>query len=203
MKTRLALALAGLLWAVGALANTVQFDVTVPGSGTPFDFDSDGTNNWPLVRLWDGATKMVINPNGQATVNNSQPVVLPAAQVTPDPCTMQPKITAAFSSTAGEFQIVAPAAVTQVYICAISYIPTAATSISIVGGLAPNCTTGSPLAIKGSITAANGPDIPAGQDGGQGVGAATVLSTTTSGHGVCILQSGTTKIAGAVTYVQQ
>jgi hypothetical protein len=55
---KITLALAALLLGVsGALSATVQFNVTVPGSGTPFDFDSDGTNNWPLVRYGMAPTR--------------------------------------------------------------------------------------------------------------------------------------------------
>ncbi len=45
-------------------------------------------------------------------------------------------------------------------------------------------------------------DIGANQGFQAGDGGATVMSTTTAGHGVCILQSGTTKIAGTMEYVQ-
>ena len=217
MKPRFFLALTAFLFAADASAATVQLNATVPSSGTPFDFDSDGTNNWPLVRCWDGTTKCTLNSsdgglvvhvananaNGQQSANNSSPVVLPPTQVTTDPCALNTKINVPLSTTAGRYQIVAPVALKRVYICSIVIKSTAADSISLVGGLGSSCTTGSPLAIVGSTTPANGVDVGALDGWSQGNGGGTIYSTTTAGHGVCLVQSGTTKIAGALTYVQQ
>ena len=36
-----------------------------------------------------------------------------------------------------------------------------------------------------------------------GNGGATVVRTTTGGHGLCLIQSGTTALAGNISYVQQ
>jgi hypothetical protein len=206
MKTRLLLALAALLfWASGAFAQT-QLNVTVPGSGTGFDFDSATVSTppyWPLVRLWDGTNKMVVNPNGQATLSGGQPVTLPAVQVTADLCTLLRKTTVAISTSSAVTQLVAPISLNQVYICSILVKNSAATSVSLIGGLGSTCATGTPLALAGSTTLANGIPLGALGDGfAPANGGATVMSTTTSGHGVCLEQSGTALLAGYVSYVQ-
>jgi hypothetical protein len=179
---------------------------------------------WPLMEIYDAAGNQATvnasdhgltvhqansNPNGQNSVANSQPVVPPLATYSQDPCYLHGDIvgtatkqSVAFSSSAAAFTLVAPVALNQVYICFITLVSTAADSISLVGGLAPNCTTGTPLAMAGSLTAANGMDIAANQGWVAGSGLGTVYSTATSGHGVCILQSGATKIAGSIVYVQ-
>lgn len=206
MKKVIALAFLASLVSGGAFAQaTTSLNVTVPGSGTGFDFDSAVSSTapyWPLVRLWDGTNKMAINPNGQATAGNSQPVVLPQTQVTQDPCALQTKTPFNVSSTSAEFVLVSPAAVKQVYICSLFIQPSATDTISIVGGLAPTCTTGTPIAIIGSTTAANGADFLASSGLNLGNGAGTIYSTTTSGHGVCLLHTGTGKVVASGTFVQ-
>lgn len=209
MKKLFAITSAAILFASSALGSTVQLNVTVPGSGTPFDFDSDGTNNWPLVRLWDGTTKMTVNANGQASAANSTPVTLPITQYSADPCTMHgdiigtaTKSSVAISTTAGTTQLVGPLSLNQVYICSIFIQPSAAATVSIVGGLGGACTTGTPAAIAGSTTLANGIALTTSNGFIAGNGGATVMSTTTSGHGVCLEQVGTAQLSGYMTYVQ-
>lgn len=190
--------------AASASVTVIQKNVQVPTTGTlaPFNFATDGTNSWGLSQLYDGTNLGVINQNGAASENNSAPVVVSHTEITADLCTLIRKTTVAFSSSSAEFQLVAPVSLNQVYICAITLISTAADAISIVGGLGSTCATGTPLAIVGSTTAASGMDIAANQGWQAGDGGATAYSTTTSGHGVCVLQSGTTKIAGSISYVQ-
>lgn len=203
------LSLLSLILALGVSPARSNFDITT-GSGThvfAIDAANQGSSlcaatatECPATVLIDKTgTPAVILPPGAASENNSTPVVVSHTEITADPCSLLKKTTLAFSSTAAEFVIVPPVAITQVYICHITVAMTASVSLSLVGGLAPNCTTGTPLAIAGSTTAANGMDIPPFAPGD---GAATIYSTTTSGHGVCILQSGTTKIAGTVSFVQ-
>ena len=142
------------------------------------------------------------NSNGQASSANSQPVVLPSTQVANDLCTLQRKTNVAISTTAATVQLVAPVSLNQVYICSIVIISTSNDTINIIGGLGATCATGTPVAIAGSTTTASGMDITATQGFVAGNGGASVMQTTTAGHGVCLTQTGTTKLAGSMTYVQ-
>jgi hypothetical protein len=55
----------------------------------------------------------------------------------------------------------------------------------------------------GSTTAANGMALAANAGWAVGSGSGTIYRTITAGHGVCVLQSGTTLVAGGGTFVQQ
>lgn len=143
------------------------------------------------------------NANGQATAANSSPVVLPAAQVTADPCSLNTKVNFTISTTAGTLQLVAPSGSTQVYICSLFTVGATASIQNIVGGTGSTCTTGTPVAIAGSTTAANGMSFAANGGFTFGNGGGTILRTTTAGHGVCLIQSATAQISGGGTYVQQ
>lgn len=143
------------------------------------------------------------NANGQATAANSSPVVLPAAQVTADPCSLGAKINFSFGAATGTIQIVAPSGSTQVYICSIVTVGAAASVQSLVGGTGASCATGTPVAALGSTTAANGMSFAANGGMTFGSGGATAFRTTTAGHGMCIVQSGTVALAGGGTFVQQ
>jgi hypothetical protein len=188
-----------------ATVTIVQKPVALPGGGTtPFDFANDGTNSWYLFGLFDGNTTATFNPNGQASANNSQPVVLPAAQVGQDPCSLNRKTTVAISFTAANIQPVPPVVLQQVFICAIFLKPSGVDTISIIGGLGPACATGTPVALTGSVTPSAGVDMSGLGDGwARGDGSATVEGTITPGHGVCITHTGTGKVAGSLEYVQQ
>lgn len=143
------------------------------------------------------------NANGQATAANSSPVVLPAAQVTTDPCSLNSKINFTISTASGTLQIVAPSGSTQVYICSLVTVGATASIQNLVSGTGATCTTGTPVAIAGSTTAANGMSFAANGGFAFGNGGGTVLRTTTAGHGVCLIQSATAQISGGGTYVQQ
>ena len=143
------------------------------------------------------------NPNGQATAANSSPVVLPAAQVTADPCTLGTKTNFTIATSSGTVQLVAPSGSTQVYICSLFSIGATASIQNLVGGTGASCTTGTPVAMAGSTTAASGMSFAANGGFTFGNGGGTVLRTTTAGHGVCLIQSATAAIAGGGTYVQQ
>lgn len=143
------------------------------------------------------------NPNGQATAANSSPTVLPAAQVTADPCTLGTKTNFTIATSSGTVQLVAPSGSTQVYICSLFTIGATASIQNIVGGTGASCTTGTPIAIAGSTTAASGMSFAVNGGFTFGNGGGTILRTTTAGHGVCLIQSATAAIAGGGTFVQQ
>ena len=169
------------------------------GTGTFTTYGTAPTGNWPGVNAFVTNT----NANGQATAANSSPVVLPAAQVTADPCTLGTKQNFTIATSSGTLQLVAPSGSTQVYICSLFTIGATASIQNIVGGTGATCTTGTPVAIAGSTTAANGMSFAANGGFTFGNGGGTVLRTTTAGHGVCLIQSATAALAGGGTYVQQ
>jgi hypothetical protein len=140
---------------------------------------------------------------GAQRVTVSQDATTVAGAAPNDPCMFVAKTPFAFSSSTGEFQLVAPSGSLHVYICSITLTSTAADSISLVGGTGATCTTGTPAAILGSTTAANGMALAANAGWAVGSGSGTIYRTITAGHGVCVLQSGTTLVAGGGTFVQQ
>jgi hypothetical protein len=120
-----------------------------------------------------------------------------------DPCTQATKTNIAIATAVGTTQVVAPSGSAQVYVCSFSLVAAAAAVVNLVGGTGATCTTGTPVAAIGSTTAASGMSLAANGGLTFGNGGATAARTTTAGHGLCLIQSGTTALAGNVTYVQQ
>ncbi len=119
-----------------------------------------------------------------------------------DPCTQKTKSNAAFTtSSGGPVSIVALSGSTVVYICSISAIADTAIKLSFIGGTGGSCASAQ-AAIWGSTTAANGMSLVANGGFTQGSGNGSV-GLTAAGHAFCLLQSGTSLIAGNITYVQQ
>lgn len=119
-----------------------------------------------------------------------------------DPCTQKTKTNAAFTtSSAGPVSIVALSGSTVIYICSISVIADTATKVSFISGTGGSCASAQ-AAVWGSTTAANGMSLPDTGGFTQGSGNGTV-GVTTAAHAFCSLQSGTSLIAGNITYVQQ
>ena len=97
------------------------------------------------------------NVNGQATMNNSQPVVLPIVQVPYDKCTLLQKSQFTFTSSATAITTLLPnstgGAGTIINICSMFVRPTLATVFSLVEGTGTNCPTATVAVLGGS----NGP----------------------------------------------
>ena len=121
----------------------------------------------------------------------------------PDPCFATAKTNVAIATSSGTFQAVAPSGSTQVYVCSFSVIAGTAAVVNLVGGTGATCTTGTPLAAMGSTTPSGGMSLAANGGLTFGNGGSTVTRTTTAGHGLCLIQSGTSALAGNITYVQQ
>lgn len=141
------------------------------------------------------------NANGQATAANSSPVVLPAAQVTVDPCSLNNKTNLAVSFTAtASAQLIALSGSTKIYVCSVVLIGSVATNFSLTGGTGTNC--GTPAALIGTTSATNA--IPLAANGGFSLGnGAGTVAVTGAGSELCIVQSGAGNIVGNLTYVQQ
>jgi hypothetical protein len=127
----------------------------------------------------------------------------PISVSTSDPCTSATKTNVAIATSSGNTQLVAGSSGKKIYICSAHVIAAAAAVINVIEGTGAACTTANEAAIWGSTTAASGESYAAngGMTYGDGVG--TVGVTATAANGVCLLQSGTTAIAGNITYVQQ
>ena len=140
---------------------------------------------------------------GSAVSASSNPVVLATDQTAADACMFVNKTNVAIATSSGTVQLVAPSGSTQVYVCSFSLIAAAAAVVNLVGGTGASCTTGTPVAALGSTTAASGLSLAANGGLTFGNGGNTVARTTTAGHGLCLIQSGTTALAGNITYVQK
>jgi hypothetical protein len=159
----------------------------------------------PTTGNYIGVNAFVTNATalGQAAMAASSPVVLANNQTVPDACMFAAKTNIAISTASGTTQLVAPSGSTQVYVCSIVTVGATASVQNLVGGTGATCTTGTPAAIIGSTTAANGMSFAANGGFAYGNGEGVVASTTTAGHGLCLIQSGTAQISGNAMIVQK
>jgi hypothetical protein len=119
-----------------------------------------------------------------------------------DPCTQKTKSNAAFTtSSSGPVSIVALSGSTVIYICSISAVVDTATKLNFIDGTGGSCASAQ-HAIWGSTTAASGLSLPDNGGFTQGSGNGSV-GVTTAASAFCLLQSGTSLVAGNITYVQQ
>ena len=163
------------------------------------------------------------NPNGQATMSNSSPVVIASNQSAlpvsvasgqiasgaiaagasaGDPCMFGTKSNLAISTNATSLtQIIAASGSTKIYICSISLIAAGATAFNLNTGTGTNCGT-STAALIGSTTAGNGMSFAA--NGGLTLGSGSgVIAVTAASSELCTLQSNAVYMSGNLTYVQQ
>lgn len=182
------------------ITNKSQFTQLTDGTNAAATYTGYGTaptGNVPGVNAFVTNT----NANGQATAANSSPVVLPAAQVTADPCSLGAKTNLPISfQTTSITQQIALSGSTKIYVCSLSLIASAATVFSITGGTGTNC--GTPAALIGTTSATHGLSLAANGGLTLGNGAGTV-AVTGAGSELCIVQSGAGDLVGNLTYVQQ
>ncbi len=213
---RLTVNINGTVTITGTVAATQSGTWNVTNAGT-FTTQVNGFTSWaggtlgamanygtsPGAVLVPGVNAFVTNSNanGQATAANSSPVVLPAAQVTADPCTLGTKTNLPISyQTTSITQQIALSGSTKIYVCSLSLIASAATVFSVTGGTGTNC--GTPAALIGTTSASNGLSRAANGGLTLGNGAGTV-AVTGAGSELCLVQSGAGNISGNLTYVQQ
>ena len=139
----------------------------------------------------------------QLQVDASKNLKVTVANASTDPCT-NTKTNFAIATTATTLQMVAPSGSTQIYVCSLSLIVGGATAVNVIGGTGATCTTGTPVAAIGTTTPTTlGMSLPANGGLTFGGGLGTVTRTTTAGHGLCLVQSGSAQLSGNITYVQQ
>lgn len=206
---KIAIALMAFLCATPSFASVtvIQKNVQVPSSGTltPFSFGNDGTNSWPVMQLWDGTNLGVVNPNGQATVANSAPVVLPAVQVTQSPCALQKSTTVTLTSNAtASTQLIGLVSLNTIYICSILVKNTSATVFNLIEGVGSNCTGGSPApqAVLGSTTPASGLPLAILPDGFNLASPVGIWTTHAPGDALCFTQTVAENVSITISYVQ-
>lgn len=120
-----------------------------------------------------------------------------------DPCQGgQQKQNFTISQTASA-QVITGVPSKKTYICSMLVIAADAENLSLVEGTGTTCGTGG-AAVIGGTTAANGPNLAAngGWSWGSGVSSVAIASGA-AGDNVCLFQSGSGRVAGGGTYVQQ
>ena len=206
-----------------------RFDVTITNTATVnFECSSDGST---YVALWaqrEGATPTLATAT---TVTGSQwraniaacqairarisgwasgtvtvtargvfgpTVILPQLL---DPCQTETKTTTSFSQTSIANIITAVSGKTN-YVCAMSLVAAAAEVVSVVEDDTTACASPT-VALTGSLTAANGQSLAANGGYVLGDGTATVLAGSTSNRYLCVLQNGSNRVSGFITWVQR
>jgi hypothetical protein len=117
-----------------------------------------------------------------------------------DPCLGAAKNTVAISQTASAVLVAKVPG--RLYLCSVLVVGADAENLSLVEGSGTTCGT-STLAIIGGTTAATGPNLAANGGFTLGTGGGAVAITSTPGNDVCLLQSGTGRVAGVLTYAVQ
>lgn len=178
--------------------------ITSWGGGTLGAMANYGTS--PGAVLVPGVNAFVTNSNanGQATAANSSPVVLPAAQVTTDPCSLGTKTNLPISQNGtSSVQLIALSGSTVIYVCSLSLIAAGATTVVLTTGTGTACVTGN-AAVLGDTTAniANGLSLAANGGLTLGNGAGTVAKGAASSE-LCMTLGTNVRMSGNLTYVQQ
>jgi hypothetical protein len=119
-----------------------------------------------------------------------------------DPCTAIAKTSVAISQTANA-KLFSKTSSKKNYICSIMVVGADAENVSLVEGTKTTneCDT-STAAIIGGTTAANGPNMAANGGFALGNGSTTVANGANNNFDVCLYQSGSGRVAGVLTYVQ-
>lgn len=199
-----------LLFSQAAFAGTGTI-VVKDGNGTSQTYDviTDGSGRFgAMVGICDGSALASCATVGTLGTNpGSVPALLTNAYIlngTTDPCASGVGKTTINISQAGTAVIVTGTPAQNIYVCGGLYNVADAESVSLIEGTGSTCSTGTPFALIGSTTAANGMALAANEGISLGTGAATTYyANHTAGDNLCILQSGTGRVAGGITYVSK
>lgn len=184
----------GICDSANGTTNPCTTAVTVKAASTP----AVATDKAIVVDQRPGTATIAGSAPGTQTAPSSNYVAVNSG----DPCFGAAKTTAAFStSSAGPVSIVALSGSTKVYICSITAINDTAIKLSFIDGTGGSCASAQ-HAIWGSTTAASGMSLAATGGFTSGNGGGTV-GVTAAASAFCLLQSGTSLVAGSITYVQQ
>lgn len=195
--------LAFLLAGVSGTALAADGTVAVTaGSGTNMGVTVISGTNYPTAVITDPTTPtqhQAVNSSGQASVQDSTLATLLQA----DPCGGA-KTTLAISQTTST-QIISGTSAKKTYVCSLMLVnaDSVTENVSLISGTASVCASTQAVFI-GATTAAAGIALVTGGGATYGAGVGTVAggSVDTAANNVCLLQSGTGRIAGVITYVQ-
>ena len=181
-----------------AAVNGINAGVASTGSGVPSQAVYMGVNV--------GGNLVGIAPGTAGTPSTQVASVQGETSMTPvlasnDPCTNGIKVSSPISETSPTARaIIAASGSAKIYVCSLALIAGSAGTVSLIEGT--SICTGSPKAVAGSLTAANGMSLAANGGLTLGGGHGTVASTATGGDAVC-LYGFTGTIAGVITAVFQ
>lgn len=183
-------------------STTITGTVAATQSGT-WTVQPGNTANTTAWKVDGSAVTQPVSGTVSITSNSAVNVAqVGGTAVVADPCQAIAKTNVAISQ-ATSTQIISGTSAKKTYICSI-FLQLAATTenVSITAGTGSVCATGA-SAIIGSTTVASGLVIPASGGFTLGNGAATVASGTVNADNICIIQTGSVRISGVLTYVQQ
>lgn len=124
------------------------------------------------------------------------------APIVGDPCQTNAKSYKAISQTTSTDLGIGGVSAKKTYVCHIFVAGADAENLSLVSGTGTVCATGI-ASMVGSTTAANGPNLSANGGFSIGNGGFSVSVSGTNADNVCLLQSGSGRVAGVMSYVAQ
>lgn len=192
-------------WNITNVSGTVSLPTGASTSAKQPALGTAGTASTDVITVQGIAsmTKLLVTPDSVALPANQSVNInqVGGTAVVADPCQAIAKTNVAVSQ-ATSTQIITGTSSKKTYICSIMLVAGAAENIAVTAGTGSVCATGA-SAIIGSTTVANGLVLAANGGFSHGSGVATVASGTVNADNVCILQSGSVRVSGVITYVQQ
>lgn len=199
-----------LIFVVVAIALAQQPVLTKVGSVVKIDQTTPGTTNGVQVNaaLPAGTNVIghVIADSGSTTVvtGTTDVNVKQVQGATPDPCFGTARSYFSISQTASA-QVITGTSAKKIYICSLNIGPNAdAENVSLVEGTGTVCATNT-IAVPGTpaATAANGWQMAANGGLATNGGGGSMAATSVNADNVCLLQSGSGRVAGGGSYVVQ
>ena len=187
----------------GAVTNAGTFAVQAAESGTWTVQPGNTANSTPwLFTINQGGNSATVTGSNALKVDGSAVTQPVSGSASIDPCSALAKTSVAISQT-GTAKLIAKTSAKKNYICSIMVVGADAENISLVEGTktTTECDT-STAALIGGTTAANGPNLAANGGFTLGSGGYTVVGGANNNFDVCLFQSGSGRVAGVLTYVQ-
>lgn len=137
---------------------------------------------------------LALTPFGEAKVaiTNTPGVSIPGLVI----CNTRTKI-----NQTGNTLLVTGISGVGVHVCAVNLVTATAQNVALVGGTGATCGTGT-VGIAGGTTAATGWNFAANGGLAQGIGLGVIMEDNTAGDSVCLLQSGSGQVSGAIAWAQ-
>jgi hypothetical protein len=180
--------------------------LTSAGSSEPSVFTTPSANGQPQTTLAiQGLQQLLqqLRPTTALRGTLGQPITSTGSALdvnvknSIDPC-QGPKNNVAISQTASAVLLTAQPG--RVVICGLKVVAADAENLSLVEGTGSTCATGT-SALDGGTTAATGPNLAAGGGWVEGFTGYTIAPQKTINNDICLLQSGSGRVAGHASYV--